>query len=308
MSCSTLAGGQPSDTLPRMPFDRISVGGVEVFALLDGVRDIDTPITDAFPDSPRDELLAYRTRYPDIYGEEDRWRITIRAWLIRHAGSQILVDTGIGQATAPGVEWFGVPGDLHTALSEAGTAAIDIDTVVISHVHDDHVGGTVDAGGGVAFPNARYLIQRADIEWQREAAKESDEDRAVWETLLAPLEAARAAVALDGHDPLAAGISVHHAPGHTPGHQVVRVAGDDGSRALIAADTFNHPAQLAHPDWPSGPDDDHAMAAATRRLVLAELAADPETTFSATHFGEAFGRMVTGADHLASWQPLSSKP
>jgi glyoxylase-like metal-dependent hydrolase (beta-lactamase superfamily II) len=291
-----------------MPFDRISVGHVEVFALLDGVRDIDTHITEAFPGSPPDELLAHRSRHPGIYGEGDCWRLAIRAWLIRHADGLILVDTGIGQATAPGVEWFGATGELHTALSEAGSAASDIGTVVISHVHDDHVGGTVDTDGAPAFPNARYLIHHADIEWLREAAKEDDEDRAVWETLLAPLEDAGAIDALDGDKTLAPGISVHHAPGHTPGHQIVRIAGDDGTRALIAADTFNHPAQLAHPDWPSAPDDDHAMAAATRRSVLAELAADPATTIAPTHFGEAFGHMVTGADHSAAWEPLSPPP
>ena len=93
-----------------------------------------------------------------------------------------------------------------------------------------------------------------------------------------------------------------------PGTRSIRIAGDDGTKALIAADTFNHPAQFAHPDWPSGPDNDHATAAATRRLVLAELAAEPATTIAPTHFGEAFGHMVTGADHSAAWEPLSQTP
>lgn len=289
-----------------MPFDRITVGSIEVFALLDGVRDIETPIAEAFPDFPPDELHAHRSLHPGIYGDSGRWRVVIRTWLIRHSGEQILVDTGIGPANAPGVEWFGAPGELHSVLSEVGTAAGDIGTVVISHVHDDHIGGTVDAEGAAAFPNARYLIHHADIEWQREAAEEDDEDRAIWETSLAPLEAAGVVDALDGDRTLAPGISIHHAPGHTPGHQVVRIEGKDGTKALISADTFNHPAQLAHPEWPSGPDNDPAMAAATRRSVLAELAAAPATTFAPTHFGEAFGQMVTGADHLATWSAVGT--
>ena len=77
-----------------------------------------------------------------------------------------------------------------------------------------------------------------------------------------------------------------------------------GRRAIVSADAFNHPAQLSHPDWPSGTDAVHAQAAATRRALIAELLSNPGTTIAPTHFAEPFGRMKTGPDGLAAWVPL----
>src|SRR6478735_2860880 len=97
-----------------------------------------------------------------------------------------------------------------------------------------------------------------DLEWQRTLGAEDDEDRAIWE-LLAPLETRGMLDAIDGDHTLATGIELHHLPGHTPGHQIVRI--ESGADLLtISADTWNHPLQLEHPEWPSGPDNDHAGA------------------------------------------------
>ena len=121
-----------------MTFDRSDVGNLEILALMDGDRELGSITEEAFPDAPAEALMAYRDRYPGVYGEHDGWQLRIRAWLIRHPGGVILVDTGIGQAGAPGVEWFGAAGRLHDVLHETGTPPDAIDTVVISHVHDDH--------------------------------------------------------------------------------------------------------------------------------------------------------------------------
>ena len=108
---------------------------------------------------------------------------------MRHPAGLLLVDTGIGRSGAPGVEWFGVPGTLLDALRETGTPADAIDTVLLTHVHDDHIGGTVAFDDqqvpAPAFPNARYVLQAADREWQRELARTDEEDRVI-ETVHAP--------------------------------------------------------------------------------------------------------------------------
>jgi glyoxylase-like metal-dependent hydrolase (beta-lactamase superfamily II) len=71
------------------------------------------------------------------------------------------------------------------SLAESGTAPGDIEVVVLTHVHDDHIGGTVTAQGEPAFPNARYVVNRIDLEWLEDLAQETDEDHAVWDKLVA---------------------------------------------------------------------------------------------------------------------------
>lgn len=287
-----------------MTIATITIGHVEVTALLDGISE-DIPILEAFPDAPPEALIAERHRFPGVYGADDTWRLTVRAWLVRHPEGELLMDTGVGSTVA--MSWFPEPGRLHEALAEAGTAAHHVNTVVVSHIHDDHIGGTVTTEGEPAFPNARFVIQRADLDAARasgSAADADEEDVAIWDTLLAPLETAGRFDVVEGDHDLTGSLQLYHAPGHTPGHQVLRIT-SKGSRALLSADTWNHPAQLAHPDWTSAPDGEPARAAATRRSMLAGLLSHPGTIVAPTHFAEAFGQVVSGRDGLATWEPVA---
>ena len=280
------------------------VGYIRVAALLDGEADIGTPIAEAFADFPPGALEATADRAPGVYGAGGAWHLFSRAWLIVHPGGMVLVDTGVGGARAPASDWFPQPGRLHEALAEAGTTAEQIDTVVITHVHDDHLSGAVtdDDTPAPAFPRARYLIQRDDIAFQREAALDSDEDREILERSLEPLLAAGVVDTLEGHHRLGDGIELRHAPGHTPGHQVVRIS-SRGRRLTISSDAFLHPAQLAHPDWPAGTDAHPSRAAATRRELIASLFSNPGTVVAPTHLDTPFGTVAPGPDGMASWRP-----
>ena len=295
-----------------MSYDTLQIGNLELLALLDADGELEGSITDMFPDAPADELLAFRDRAPGVYGaDHGGWHLRVRAWLIRHPGGVVLVDTGIGIAGAPGPEWMGMPGRLLDALRETGTPPDAIDTVVITHVHDDHIGGTVTFPIGAdgetvpipAFPRARHVIQRADWDWQHELAGQGEEDATILRLLLTPLADAGLVDIVEGDVDLVPGIQLHHAPGHTPGHQIVRLS-SKGGRAIITADAFNHPAQFGHPDWPSGPDAIYPQAAATRRALIAELFSHPGTPIAPTHLAESFGEVRPGPDGLAAWVPL----
>jgi glyoxylase-like metal-dependent hydrolase (beta-lactamase superfamily II) len=285
-----------------MPEASTTVGHVQVIALLDGRADLRTPMVEAFPDAPADALLAERDRFPDVYGSGDVWRLAIWAWLVRHPGGLLLMDTGVGPASAPAFGWFRQPGALHEGLAEAGVGAHHIDTVVLSHVHDDHVGGTVTAEGAPAFPNARYVLQQADLDAQRALARESEEEARVWEELVVPLRDGGVLDTVEGDVALTDLLELRHAPGHTPGHQVLRVA-SQGRRLLLSADTWNHPAQLGRPDWPSGTDTWPARAARSRRAMLADVLSHPGMVIAPGHFAEPFGRVVSRGG-LATWDPL----
>ncbi len=132
-------------------------------------------------------------------------------------------------------------------------------------------------------------MQRADVEGRRAAAAADRDAAAVW-GLLGAIEDAGVMDAIEGDHELSAGLTLRHLPGHTPGHQVLRVE-DADARMVLSADTWNHPLQIANPQWPSGPDDDHAAAATARRTMLADLADHSGTIVAPTHFAEPFGEL-----------------
>jgi glyoxylase-like metal-dependent hydrolase (beta-lactamase superfamily II) len=284
-----------------MPHESLQIGSVTVHALLDSDAELSTPMVEAFPDIDPEALLAWRSRDPGLFGHGDTWRLRVRAWLVRHAGGLLLMDTGVGATVS--MAWFPDPGRLSEALAELDVAPHHIDTLVISHIHDDHIGGLTTTGSEPAFPNARHLLQAADLEAARADAAEDEEGAEIWDVLLRPVHDAGLLETVEGDERLGPELELHHAPGHTPGHQVLRIT-SQGNRALLAADTWNHPGQFAHPDWPSGPDRDHAGAASTRRALLAELFSHPGTTVAPTHLTEAFGQVVNGKDGLAAWRGL----
>jgi len=262
-----------------------TIGTLEITAIIDADLELD-PIADAFPNVPADALLADDEAAASIRTADGNWHLRVRAWLIRDPSGLVLVDTGIGGPTSPTSAWVPQRGALLERLVELGARPADIATVVITHVHDDHIGGLLDDAGDPAFPNARHVLQRADLEWQRALGAESDDERAIWE-LLAPLETGGMLDVIEGDHALADGIELHHLPGHTPGHQIVRLeAGSE--RLTISADTWNHPLQLANPEWPSGPDNDHAGAAEARRALREEIETHPGTIVAPTHFAEPF--------------------
>jgi glyoxylase-like metal-dependent hydrolase (beta-lactamase superfamily II) len=277
------------------------VGPIEVTAILDADFSAG-PIVESFPDAPAEGLLAANAAFPSVSIGDDGWRLRIRSWLVRHPDGLLLLDTGIGGGTAPAHGWAPVVGALDERLAVIGVAPGDIDTVVISHVHDDHIGGVLTDAGAPRFPSATHLLQRADLDWVRELAVTSEEDAAI-DTHIEPLVRDGLLTPLDGDHEVSAHVQLQHLPGHTPGHQIVHVVADH-DRMTLSADTWNHPGQLANPDWPSGPDADHAGAAEARRALLEDLRSHPGTIVAPTHFGEAFGEVRSGPDGVATWHGL----
>lgn len=286
-----------------MPGDPLRVGPIELVPLLDGDETLTDPLGASFPGVPAEAWPSIEREQPLLVGTGGAWHIRIRCTLVRTDDRTILVDTGVGPPTAPAAAWFPTPGRLPAELAAAGVAPADVDTVVLTHIHDDHLGGTT-AGGGPAFPNARYLLQAADLEALRSGARTDEEDREIYEASVRPLETGGVLDTLRGDAELAPGIRIRHAPGHTPGHQIVDVA-VEGSRVVVSADAFNLPVQMTEPDWYSATDQDPTVANATRRSLLGELAGTPALV-APSHFAEPFGRVTTGADGRTAWEPLGS--
>ena len=173
---------------------------------------------------------------------------------------------------------------MREGLAEAGVGVAHVDDVIVSHVHDDHLGWLVTSDLGPRFPNARYGVHRAD--W--DAIQNDDpEDVGIFERTLRPLERHGVLQLIDGALAVTPSLRLQPAPGHTPGHQVMLVEGG----AILSADTTDHPALVEDPSWSGTTDGDPELAATTRRRLLDEAERDGRV-WIASHFPVPFGRIV----------------
>ena len=232
------------------PFARFGLGGYEVTALLAGTRTVENPASIFGLNVTPEEFAAVSEA---AFLSADRSQFFFTPTLVNTGTELVLIDTGL---SGPGTV---------AALAAAGHAPEDVDVVVITHMHGDHIGGLM-TDGALTFPNARHVTGRVEFDhW-------AGTGNAGFEANVRPL-ADRFAFIEDGQE-AAPGIRAMGAFGHTPG-QLAFVIDSDGRQLAVIADTANHPVwSLARPDWEVRFDMDRAAAAATRRRLLGMLAAE----------------------------------
>ncbi|MEV4344343.1 MBL fold metallo-hydrolase [Actinoplanes sp. NPDC049596] len=260
-----------------------AVGRLTVTALEDAEGPFFLPRAEAFPDATGEQWAAADEADPAALAADGEWLLRFRSYAIRRGdGPVTLVDAGIGPAGSLAADWAPVPGRLPAALAEAGIAASDVEAIVLTHLHNDHMGWAVPRDS--PFTAARVITQRADVELY-----EANRDQAgQFDLLVAPLRAEGRLQEVDGDLALGAGVRVVATPGHTPGHQSVLVEDGDDS-LLVAGDMLVHAIQLLHPGLAYASDNDPVRARATRERALREATARG-TTLAVSHLGTAFRR------------------
>jgi glyoxylase-like metal-dependent hydrolase (beta-lactamase superfamily II) len=276
-----------------MPHGSARVGEVEIIALCDGVLESSEPIEESFLGATQDTWDDAAERYPETVAPSGHWRLHVHCFALRSEGRTIVVDTGFGPVTAPAFAWANQAGRLPVELAEAGIEAGEVDTVIITHVHDDHLGWTVfDGGRTLHFPNARYVFQREDWDWM--AASEDPEDVEIFAHLMKPIADLGALQLSQERLDITGELRALHAPGHTPGHQVVFVD-SRGERAIVSGDTANHPLQVTAPTIVTGTDADPELAVRTRIDLLDRVEREDRLLITG-HFPEPFGRITNAGD------------
>jgi glyoxylase-like metal-dependent hydrolase (beta-lactamase superfamily II) len=279
----------------------ISVGSVDVAPVLDALVDYPWPLSELFPGVTDKAWEPFRERYPDAFATPTVWRSAYRCFVLRSSGRTILVDTGMGPAGSPLAGVFGTEGRLVEGLQAAGVEREEVEFVVLSHLHPDHVGGNFRGDQTLTFPRARYLVPEAD--WNAFHSPEVEEHLPFpyVEQTITPLESLGVLELVSGEHELTGEVRLVPAPGHTPGHTSVHIA-SGGEEALLVVDALLHPAQITEPDWNSMFDMDPEQDRQTRRQLLDRLEAE-NLLFAASHFPEpGFGHVVQSGGRRY-WEP-----
>jgi glyoxylase-like metal-dependent hydrolase (beta-lactamase superfamily II) len=218
-------------------------------------------------------------------------RFNLGSYLIRSSGRTILVDTGLGPrpADTPDVPW----GELLRDFQAKGVRPDEVDMVVMTHLHRDHVGWNLLQEGGryvPTFPKARYWMSRKDWETSHlpdvQPTRYPNAPSCVW-----PLEEMNLIEFMQGEHSITRELMAVPTPGHTPGHMSILVT-SQGQRALVLGDAAHNPTQIEEPDWVSRADMDPDLTRQTRRALIERLERE-QILVAAGHFpAPGFGRIV----------------
>lgn len=245
-----------------------------------------------FPTVPEEAWVDERDMLvPDHLDEAGEMvQVAMQTWLVRSEGKVILVDTGVGNDKArPAVEvWDHLNLDYLGALAGAGVKPEDVDLVVNTHLHVDHVGWNTVLRDGEwfpTFPNATYLMPKADFEFWNPANNPNivgGVNENVYEDSVLPVFNAGQVQLWEGAHAIDSALVLEAAPGHTPGTSIVKLH-SGGEYAVLAGDLIHSPIQVGHVDHDSCFCEDPTQARATRRAVLG-WAVDHDALVLPAHF------------------------
>ncbi|MEL6407609.1 MAG: MBL fold metallo-hydrolase [Chloroflexota bacterium] len=229
------------------------------------------------------QMPALQPHFLDGDGNMKGW---FQSFIIEVGDKTYFIEGGIGNERErphfPGMH--NLKTNFLEQIKEAGFALTDIDYVIASHLHIDHVGWftqLVDDQWQPTFPNARYIIVQSEYDFWKDREANPDQMAAIRECVV-PVVEADVVDFVAGDAKLNEHISLVPAPGHTPSHVAIQLD-TDSQRVLFSGDVFPHPSVIFDNELQFGSDADPEQAVQTRRTMLKSLA-DTDTIMLSPHF------------------------
>ncbi|MEM8977304.1 MAG: MBL fold metallo-hydrolase [Pseudomonadota bacterium] len=279
-------------------FRRVKLGKFEVTTVFDGFANVPK----VFPIFGQNQSAEAVSKHMEAnYLPGGKMQIGFTPVVVNTGSELVLFDSGNGSGRGP------TRGHLAKSLQAAGLSPDQIDVVVITHYHPDHIGGLI-ADGKATFPNARYVTGEAENNfWTSKKVTESTDKKMMGrskqiQSNVVPL--AEKTTFIKGGKDVVTGITAIETFGHTPGHMAYNIE-SDGKRLLLWADACNHyVASLQKPEWHVIFDMDKDAAIASRKKILDMAAADK---VAATGYHMPFPAMgyVEKVGDAHRWIPMS---
>ena len=294
LGATAMMGGNALARAPKVGtqspyFHRFILGAAEVTVVSDGPLPLGDP-SSTFLGVPKEEVKKMLT---DNFLSPDNVVLEQNSPIVNMGDKLVLFDTGMGTSKAFGP----TTGRQQKSMAEAGIKPQDIDAVVLSHAHIDHIGGIVGADDKPLFPNAQVYIAQSDLDFWTDEGKMGSplKDFIVHARKnLLPVRD-RLVYFKDGQEFLP-GIQAIATPGHTVGHHIFMVTSEGKSFAFLGDLTHHQVLLLEKPRMEFAYDTDPKMAANTRVKNLDMLAAN-KTAVMSYHFPwPGYGHVVKNGD------------
>jgi len=237
------------------------------------------------PQAIPETILPMQWLQPHFADEQGKLIMSIHALVIETADRKMIVDTCIGNDKKRNIaNWSNLQLPFLEDLQKAGYDRFEIDTVMCTHLHVDHVGWNtmlMDGEWIPTFPNAEYLMGKKEYEYWHNA--EPDQlNEGLLEDSVKPVFDAGLVKLVPMDFEVCEGIYFEATPGHTPGHVSIHIE-SQGQHALITGDSFHHPCQIEKVQWSSSADYDQAASKQTRESLLTKYG-DSNVLIIGTHF------------------------
>ena len=281
---------------------RMTLGQFEITALYDGAIFLESKLLKGAKPTDINRLLAR------MFANSPHMQTAVNAYLINTGEHLVLVDAGAAKLFGPGL------GYVLTNMKAAGYDPALVDTVIITHMHGDHVGGLNDQEGKPLFPQATIFVSQTENDYwlSEEKAAAAPEQARPFFTMA---HNAAAPYLASGHwktfvpgAALVPGVKAVEAPGHTPGHTAYAVE-SAGQKLLIWGDIVHaHAVQFAKPDVSIDFDTDQKLAIATRKAIMKEMAASHSLVAGMHLPFPGIGHVRAEGKGRYAWVPVEFSP